>query len=101
MLSSHAETVFSVDDASPHRIRFDLDRVMRTNYRIDDFQETYFVLESYEELFEATRRDFRPVYESMKSLAALEPDSLLPSDRVVSHGTGAWKAAHLPNPLRA
>lgn len=101
MLSSHAETVFSVDDASPHRIRFDLDRVMRTKYRIDDFQETYFVLDSFQELFEATRRDFRPVYETVKSAAALEPDMLLPSDDVVCRGTASRKATHRPNPLHA
>jgi len=101
MLSSHAETVFSVDDASPHRIGFALDRVMQTNFRIDDFQETYFVLENFEQLFQATKRDFRPVYQSIKSLAVLEPDTLLPTDRVISRGTGNWKARHRPNPLHA
>ena len=41
--SSYTESVFALDDASPNRIGFDLERVMRTRYRIDDFQETYFV----------------------------------------------------------
>ena len=101
MLSSHAETVFSVDDASPHRIGFDLERVMRTNYRIDDFQETYFVLENFEDLFQATKRDFRPIYAAIKAETPLEPDALLPSDKVISRGTGSWKARRRPNPLHA
>ena len=42
--SSATESRFSVEDESPNRVRFDLERVMRTRYRIDDFQETYFVL---------------------------------------------------------
>ncbi len=42
--SSPGETVFALESASPNRIAFDLDRVMRTTYRIDDFQETYFVI---------------------------------------------------------
>ena len=47
--SSYTETVFSLEDASPNRIGFDLERVMRTHYRIDDFQETYFVLDALDE----------------------------------------------------
>jgi phenylalanine-4-hydroxylase len=44
IVSSYTASVFALDDPSPNRIRFDLERVMRTRYRIDDFQETYFVL---------------------------------------------------------
>jgi phenylalanine-4-hydroxylase len=101
MLSSHSETVFSVDDASPHRIGFDLERVMRTNFQIDDFQETYFVLESFEDLFQATKRDFRPIYAAIQAETPLEPDMLLPGDKVISRGTGSWKARRQPNPLHA
>ncbi|MET0807185.1 MAG: phenylalanine 4-monooxygenase, partial [Pseudoxanthomonas sp.] len=61
--SSYAESVFAIDDPSPNRVRFDLDRVMRTNYRIDDFQETYFVIRNLEELLELAQIDFAPVYE--------------------------------------
>jgi phenylalanine-4-hydroxylase len=38
--SSFTESVFALDDPSPNRIRFELERVMRTHYRIDDFQES-------------------------------------------------------------
>ena len=91
MLSSCAETAFSVDDPSPNRIGFDLARVMRTAYRIDDFQQTYFVLESFGELFRALQQDLRPLYERVRALPEYAPDSVLPTDRVFTRGTGAWK----------
>src|SRR5262245_7523656 len=63
ILSSTAESVFALESASPNRVAFDLERVMRTRYVIDDFQETYFVIESFEKLLEACYQDFGPVYE--------------------------------------
>ena len=32
---------FSLDDSKPHAHRFYLERVMRTEYRIDDYQQNY------------------------------------------------------------
>jgi phenylalanine-4-hydroxylase len=60
--SSYGESVFALDDSSPNRVRFDLERVLRTRYRIDDFQETYFVIGSLDELLELARIDFAPIY---------------------------------------
>lgn len=91
MLSSAAETRFSIEDKSPHRLRFDLKRVMRTGYRIDDFQETYFVLDSFDELFEATRRDFVPLYEILQRQPEITPDRIVAGDRVITLGDGSWK----------
>jgi len=90
--SSTAETVYAIDDPSPNRIAFDLERVMRTKYRIDDFQETYFVIDSFEQLFRETYSDFAPVYERLKSGPTYDPGIVLPSDAVVHHGTGAYAA---------
>ena len=45
-------------DPSPNRIAFDLERVMRTKYIIDDFQQTYFVIDSFEELLADCYQDF-------------------------------------------
>ena len=87
--SSAAETVFSLDDPSPNRLGFDLERVMRTRYRIDDFQETYFVINELDELLELARIDFGPIYERAADLPEVEPGTVLASDRVVSRGTGA------------
>lgn len=91
ILSSFAETTFCVDDPSPNRIEFDLERVMNTLYRIDDFQESYFVLEGFGNLFAALQRDLRPIYERVKALPDHAPDAVVCCDCVYWRGTGAWK----------
>jgi phenylalanine-4-hydroxylase len=91
--SSATETVFALEDPSPNRIRFNLERAMRTQYRIDDFQETYFVIESLDELLELARIDFAPLYKRVAALPEYEARSVLPSDQVYTRGTGAYHAA--------
>ncbi len=91
--SSRTETVFALEDASPNRLGFDLERVMRTRYRIDDFQETYFVLRGLDELLELARIDFAPLYERVRTLPDFEPGEVLPQDRVLQRGSGAYHAA--------
>jgi phenylalanine-4-hydroxylase len=91
--SSYAEARFALDDPSPNRIGFDLARVMRTRYRIDDFQESYFVLRSLDDLLGLAEVDFAPFYDRAKALPEIEPGDLLPRDRVVRPGTGAYHAA--------
>lgn len=81
ILSSAGESVHSLDDPRPHRIGFDLRRVMRTRYRIDRFQETYFVIDDFHQLFDATRPDFAPIYRGIAASPDLEPDALLAHDR--------------------
>ena len=88
--SSATETVFSLDDSSPNRLRFDLERVMCTHYRIDDFQETYFVIEDLERLLELARIDFGPIYDRVRGQPEFEPGTVLPSDRVVTRGSGRY-----------
>jgi phenylalanine-4-hydroxylase len=84
ILSSAGESVYCLGDSRPHRLGFDLRRVMRTRYCIDRFQQTYFVIDSFKQLFEATRPDFTPVYREMAALPDIEPDSVLASDRRVA-----------------
>ena len=91
--SSATETVFSVEDDSPNRVAFDLERVMRTNYRIDDFQETYFVLDNLNDLLELARIDFAPLYERVADASDFEPGDILPTDVVLTHGSGRSHAA--------
>ena len=88
--SSMTESVFALDDASPNRIAFGLERVMRTLYRIDDFQETYFVLDRLEDLLALARIDFAPVYARVRGLSELQPGDYLPDDRVLHRGTGVY-----------
>lgn len=90
--SSASETRFAVEDDSPNRIRFELARVMQTHYRIDDFQETYFVLGHLDELLELARIDFAPLYERLRGAAEHEPGDVLATDTVLSRGTGRYHA---------
>jgi len=90
IVSSRAESVYAVENASPNRIHFDLERVMRTDYRIDDFQESYFVIGSFEELFAETYKDFAALYEKLTSGPTYRPGDVLKSDRVHHRGTHAY-----------
>jgi phenylalanine-4-hydroxylase len=88
--SSATESLFSLEDPSPNRLRFDVERVMRTRYRIDDFQESYFVIEDLDELLSLARIDFAPLYERAQGQPEFEPSDVLPSDRVITRGTGRY-----------
>lgn len=92
IVSSATESVFSLEDASPNRLGFDLERVMKTLYRIDDFQQVYFVIDSIEELKAVTLQDFGPLYERLKGAEDLPIDTILPSDKVFTRGTQAYAA---------
>ncbi len=90
IVSSHAEARFALEDPSPNRLGFDLQRVMRTRYRIDDFQQTYFVIDSYEDLLRRTLdTDFAPLYAALARQPDLETDVVLAEDRVFTRGTQA------------
>jgi phenylalanine-4-hydroxylase len=84
---SATESIFALDDDSPNRIAFDLERVMRTKYLIDDFQQTYFVIESFEKLLEECYRDFAPLYERLKALPDINPYEVRENDSVLTKGT--------------
>lgn len=86
--SSFTETVFSLDSPSPNRIRLNLERLMRTNYRIDDFQESYFVIRDLDELLEFTQIDFAPLYQRAAEAPELQPGDVLPEDQVFHRGDG-------------
>jgi phenylalanine-4-hydroxylase len=94
--SSFTESGFAVQSASPHRIGFELERVMRTNYRIDDFQECYFVLDSLDDLLALARIDFDPIYERLNSGPTYAPGDVLPTDRVFHHGDGTYARSRVP-----
>jgi phenylalanine-4-hydroxylase len=67
LMSSGGELAYSVDDPRPRRLPFDLERIMRTEYLIDRYQDTYFVIDSFEHLMQATAPDFTPLYARLKS----------------------------------
>lgn len=86
IVSSFAETRFALEDPSPNRLGFDLARILRTRYRIDDFQETYFVMPSLDCLLELAQTDFAPIYEAVAHLPDLAANDILPQDRVIHRG---------------
>jgi phenylalanine-4-hydroxylase len=90
IMSSTTESVFALESSSPNRIGFELERVMRTKYLIDDFQQTYFVIESFEKLLDDCYQDFAPIYERIGTATDIEPDEILDDDGVVTPGTLAY-----------
>jgi phenylalanine-4-hydroxylase len=94
IVSSYGESLFALDDPSPHRIGFDLERVMRSKYRIDDYQQNYFVIESFEDLLQQTRdADLGPIYDRLRGHEPIEVGTLLPIDRVLHAGTQDYARA--------
>ena len=92
--SSKDESIFALDDPSPNRIRFDLERVMRTDYRIDDYQQTYFVIRSYDDLIRATvDYDFAPLYQRLADGVNYPPETIRPADEVITAGSQAYALA--------
>ena len=92
IVSSASETVFSLGDDSPNRIEFDLERVMRTRYRIDDFQESYFVIDHLDDLLKLAHVDFAPLYQRVSGASDHEPGDVLSGDVVMTRGTGRYHA---------
>src|SRR3546814_6203391 len=88
IVSSRGESLFALDDPSPNRILFDLRRVMRTQYRIDHYQQNYFVLSGFDELLRVTlETDFAPLYAELDSLPDIDIAQLVEGDEIVSRGT--------------
>lgn len=88
IVSSYGESRYALDSDSPNRIGFDLKRVMRTEYRIDDFQQNYFVIPSFDELLRVTvETDFAPLYEEILAQPDIAIAAIEPGDRVITLGT--------------
>ena len=90
IVSSHAESIFALDDPSPNRLGFDLERTMLTPYRIDDFQQVYFVIPSLQTLLDVTLKDFGALYVSLEGQRDVPIAAVLPSDKVFTRGTQAY-----------
>ena len=94
IVSSYGESIFALDDPSPNRIGFDLERIMRTEYRIDDYQQNYFVIDSYEDLLRTTvDTDFAPLYARLETLPDIAIAEIVDGDDVITRGTQAYALA--------
>ena len=80
ILSSSGELVHAIKSSEPQRIALDLLRTMRTRYKIDSYQQSYFVIDSFQQLFDMTAPDFTPLYEQLKALPELKADARMTGD---------------------
>ncbi len=88
ILSGPTEAVFAVEAQSPNRIMLAVDRVMRTDYVISDLQPTYFVIESFEDLYRQTvTRDFDRLYRNLAPGFTYANSAVIDVDHVVHRGT--------------
>ena len=88
IVSSKSESIHALESDAPNRIGFDLERIMRTRYRIDTFQKTYFVIDSFQQLMEATAPDFTPIYARLAEQGSVPAGEVLASDTVLHRGSG-------------
>lgn len=88
IVSSKGESIHCLESAAPNRIGFDLARVMRTRYRIDSYQKTYFVIDSFRQLMEATLPDFTALYAELAPMASIAAGEVLDGDQVFQRGSG-------------
>ena len=86
ILSSGGELRHSVQSQQPRRVAFDLKRLMRSRYRIDSYQATYFVIDAFEQLFDATAPDFTPVYAEVRALPEIDAGVVLSGERELAAG---------------
>ncbi|HZB61560.1 MAG TPA: phenylalanine 4-monooxygenase [Microvirga sp.] len=91
--SSPGETVFALESRSPNRVGFDLGRAMRTLYRIDDFQETYFVLDGVEAWPSLDLDRLIPLWKELEAQEDIRPGELKPEDRIITRGDGSYHSA--------
>ncbi len=84
IVSSHGESAYALESETPKRIAFDMPRVMRTNYKIDDFQAAYFVIDSFQGLLKLTlETDFAPLYRALDALPDIAPGEVVEGDRLI------------------
>lgn len=88
IVSSKGESLHSLESAAPNRLGFDLERIMRTRYRIDTFQKTYFVIDSFEQLMQATAPDFAPIYARLATQETIPAGNVREGDLVHQRGSG-------------
>ncbi|MFC6840631.1 phenylalanine 4-monooxygenase [Xanthomonas theicola] len=89
IVSSKGESLYALEADAPNRIGFDLARIMRTRYRIDSYQKTYFVIDSFAQLMQATAPDFTPIYAALADQTPLPAGEVQAHDRVFHKGSGA------------
>ncbi len=84
ILSSGGEIEYCLSHSKPNRIAFRLERVMRTLYKIDSYQETYFIIRDFQQLLDDTAPDFTALYAQLHTIESLPANTLLPDEKNIS-----------------
>jgi phenylalanine-4-hydroxylase len=93
IVSSKGETLYSLQNTAPNRLGFDLERVMRTRYRIDTFQKSYFVIDDFEQLFGVAQTDFAQLLTRLAAEPAFMAGDVRDDDRIITRGSQeGWQA---------
>ena len=100
IMSSYGEAKYLFNDPSANWLQFEIDRVLRTGYYIDDLQASYFTIDSFESLFkQCIERPFIPLYEKFRAMPALTPFEIVEGDTVLRKGTGEyWRELPVTKP---
>jgi phenylalanine-4-hydroxylase len=81
VVSSSGETIYALESTQPLRKPFDPVDVLRTPYRIDIFQPIYFVIESFDTLFDVAQMDLLALIERARRLG-MHPPAFAPKEPV-------------------
>jgi phenylalanine-4-hydroxylase len=84
ILSSSGELQHAVKSTAPNRMALDVLRAMRTRYKIDSYQPSYFVIDSFQQLFDVTAPDFTPLYQQLRTLPELQAGQILANDSLIT-----------------
>ena len=87
IVSSKGESIYSLESDAPNRLGCDLERIMRAQYRIDTFQQTYFVIDDFKQLMDATKPDFTPIYQRLAGQPDVPAREVLATDKLIHRGT--------------
>jgi phenylalanine-4-hydroxylase len=84
IISSAGESVYSLESPEPARVRFATERVLRTLYKIDDFQRIYFVLSGYGDLPALTTGELDRFVAGARRRRDIAPGELTDGDCLIS-----------------
>jgi phenylalanine-4-hydroxylase len=93
--SSEKETIFATEDHTPNLIKFNLKRIMRTEYNMLDLQVTYFVIDSFDQLENLAHEDLFSIAASLEKLPPLKQGELCDEDEIIQLGRGKLHSSGL------
>lgn len=79
ILSSKTESTYALESPIPERKPFDMLEVLRMPYRYDQLQKTYFIIDSFDALYDMINGNLTEIFKEAKGLGML-PDPFAPHD---------------------